>query len=434
MSISPAREALDWVLALTGEPADDVVTDRFSSGFLKQVPVDRLRPLLPQLVDDVRDQLPEMTVREVDAYRLVATLGDTEIVLGVATQPPHTIGTLLFRQREVVVTDSRLVNPPTSNAGPVDLAEVARKHWDKGMVGLSVHLDDNGTASAMTIGWADLAAGRALTADEAFPAYSITKLLTTVGVLQLVAAGEVDLDAPAADRLTTLTLPRDITVRHLLTHHGAVSSAFEHWADEVPDLVDVLGWEVAVLGPPGAGYEYSNGGFAVLGQLIADVVGQTYPEVMDTRILQPLGMTASWFPMRVQPEGVVLHEVAEGGLIEVPDRKVSSIFASGGLWSTAADLAVFARDWATLLPEELATAALTPQAPRSDSQFIGLGFLLGGQPDRRVVGHTGGGVGASTSLLLMPDDGLAAITLSNRRYDVEPISFDVLRAGMAASG
>ena len=435
MSATPAREALDWVLSISAAPTDEELTSRFSQGFLAAVGLGQLAPLLPTLVDGVRGAQASLEVSEVDAHRLVAVIGDTEILVSVDTEPPHAINGLLFRPVQVRVADERLTAPDVMVSGSGALAEFALATWQREqLVGLSLHVDDRGTASSATVGWADLDGHRTLTAGDLFPAYSITKLLTTVAVLQLVAAGEVDLEGPVAPMLTSLSLPGDITVRHLLTHHGAVSSAFSHWADEVHDLIDVLCQQVAVDGPPGRGYVYSNGGFGVLGQLIADRTGRPYVDVIEQGILRPLGMTSSTFPTRVPPGGVVLHEVGADGTIEAPAQQICTIPSAGGLWSTAADLATFGRGWSTLLPDDLAAAAVAPQATRTGTAMTGLGWALGSWNERRVAGHTGGGIGACSSLLVMPDDGLTAVTLVNRRHPVEQVSFRALEPALAARG
>jgi len=61
-----------------------------------------------------------------------------------------------------------------------------------------------------------------------------------------------------------------VTVRELLSHTGGVESPPSVWADSVADVADVLGTVVACSGTRGE-FAYSNGGYAVLGQLIADL-------------------------------------------------------------------------------------------------------------------------------------------------------------------
>jgi CubicO group peptidase (beta-lactamase class C family) len=116
-----------------------------------------------------------------------------------------------------------------------------------------------------------------LTPDHRFPAYSVTKLITATVVLRLAAGGQIGLDDPARAHLHTIRLADEtITVRDLLIHTSGVQSPGEMFADRVPDLVTLVGPVVPSAGPRGT-FSYSNGGYALLGQLVADVTGGSYP-------------------------------------------------------------------------------------------------------------------------------------------------------------
>ncbi len=130
-------------------------------------------------------------------------------------------------------------------------------------------------------GWARLEGAsqeEKLNPGHRFPAYSVTKLITSTVVLRLAADGRVGLDDPAVAHLRTVQLADgSVTVRDLLTHTAGVESPARLFAEHVPDLVTVTGRVVEGSGPRGA-FSYSNGGYGLLGQLIADVTGETYPE------------------------------------------------------------------------------------------------------------------------------------------------------------
>jgi CubicO group peptidase (beta-lactamase class C family) len=314
------------------------------------------------------------------------------------------------------VDDERLADPPSSITAPAALAATLREQFGRGgMVGLVAagwRGPEGGPDVSVEMGWADLEAGVAATLGHRFAAYSITKLFTAVAVLQLVARAEVELDAPANGYLTTLRLASDAaTVRQLLTHTAGVGSSFEHWVEEVPaSMVDVLGAVVAHDIEPGGPYIYSNGGYAVLGQLVADVTARPYEAVVADTILTPLGLLHSDFP-RMAPwpaEGVASgHQTAEGRIAPAP-RLVAATPAAGGLWTTAADLARFAFGWSALVPDELAS--------------------LVGVRSPGLWGHNGGGVGFRSALWAKPDDGLVAVAFSNRRDPVDAIAWSILDA------
>jgi CubicO group peptidase (beta-lactamase class C family) len=104
--------------------------------------------------------------------------------------------------------------------------------------------------------------------DRPFPWASITKLATALAVLSAVEEGLVDLDEPAG--------PPEGTVRHLLAHASGLP--FEG---------------STVIARPGARRIYSNAGFDVLGELVAERTGRSFELVMADRVLAPLGMAAT---------------------------------------------------------------------------------------------------------------------------------------------
>jgi hypothetical protein len=101
---------------------------------------------------------------------------------------------------------------------------------------------------------------------------------------------------PANEHLHTVRLADDaVTVRELLSHTGGVDSPGELFADRVPGLASLAGPVLACGGPRGT-FAYSHGGYAMLGQLIADVTGSPYADAAARLVTEPLGMASSSFP------------------------------------------------------------------------------------------------------------------------------------------
>jgi CubicO group peptidase (beta-lactamase class C family) len=126
-------------------------------------------------------------------------------------------------------------------------------------------------------------------------------------------------------------------------------------------------------------HSYSNGGYAVLGQLVADLTDQSYAQAATRLVLEPLAMTGSFFPAAwpaAEPDTVTGYVVADDGTLKSAPALVCTMPAAGGLWSTAGDLVRFGLSWVSLLPAELAREALTPQSTRPGGVQVGLGWHL----------------------------------------------------------
>ena len=146
--------------------------------------------------------------------------------------------------------------------------------------------------------------------DTVFRIASMTKSFTALAILALRDEGKLSLDEPAGKyvpELATMPLPtRDapaITIRHLLTHSAGFPED-NPWGDrqlaQPPETL--TSWVRAGLPfstSPGTAYEYSNYGFALLGQIVARASGMPYRDFVSTRILRPLGMSSTyWEPGR----------------------------------------------------------------------------------------------------------------------------------------
>ena len=275
-------------------------------------------------------------------------------------------------------------------------------------------------------GTADLAAGTPAQADMAYEIGSQTKTMMATVVLQLVAEGRLDLDAPVArylDGATLAGIPNagTATLRQLLDHSSGIPDCDQvpgsgdlplyveqalanpgevYTVDDFLDLVRGLSPEF----PPGTQSAYSNTGYLLLQKAVEAVTGQALGAVLDARIFAPLGMTdtrlddfapdpARWSSY-AQPEGAPL---IDAGLLRIDSG------GDGGVVSTAADMAKFQRALLvdrTLLPADLLAEMLTPFAPPGEVSGpggYGLGIDTGSlEGVSLIAGHTGGTLGTTT--------------------------------------
>ena len=404
-------------------PGEEELRQHFDDRYLDLVPPDWVNRLFGTLAERLRDGLTDVRA---EPLRLHARLADLRVEAATETDPPYRLRQLRFYPVERKVRDPRVAAPPTHTAGPVpeEAATVAADSFTElGLVGLIVAgAAGDGSVWVAARGWANLDQSAALRPDHRFPASAITELVTATAVLRLVADGRVRLDEPANTYLRTIRLADDaVTVRELLSHTGGVADPTPMFADHVPDLVSVTG-PVAACGGSRGTFAYGYGGYALLGQLVADVTATGYEEAATRMVLEPLGMGDSWFPREAPAGAAVGHRLTDEGTFVREPTLVSTMPAVGGLWTTAADLVRFGLAWSSLLPGELAREALRPQAERNDGPGgqVGLGWLL--QLPKDVAGHPGAGSGFSASLIVRPSTGRPWVVVTNRQVLVEAVN------------
>ncbi|GAA1018701.1 hypothetical protein Aple_026530 [Acrocarpospora pleiomorpha] len=424
MSRFAAADTPEWT-----PPDEEELRRHFDDHYLSLLPPDTLIQVFSSVAQQLREDLADVRA---EPLRLHARIADLRVEAATEADPPYRLRTLRLYPLETKVKDPRVAAPATRTFGavPEEAAAVAAESFaELGLVGLIVAgATGDGSVWVTAQGWASLDQDEALLPEHRFPASSITKLITAVAVLRLVADGRVRLDEPANAYLRTIRLADDaVTVRELLSHTGGVDNLAPMFDDHVPDLVSVTGPVVACGGPRGT-FAYGHGGYALLGQLIADVTASSYEEAVSRMVLQPLGMSDSWFPRSVPATGVAIgHRLTDEGLFERVPTQISVVPAAGGLWTTAADLVRFGLGWSSLLPDALAREALRPQAERGDSPGGQTGLGWGLVLPKDVAGHPGAGSGYSASLiirpgLVSPGGGQTWLVVTNRQVVVEAIN------------
>ncbi|PZM95206.1 MAG: penicillin-binding protein, partial [Actinobacteria bacterium] len=247
---------------------------------------------------------------------------------------------------------------------------------------------------------------RPLDADSQFRIGSVTKTFTAVLVMQARDDGLLDLDDPIG-RFLDVPAHGEATVRRLLSHTSGLQR--EPYGDvwdnlRTPDVARLLA-DLAraerVL-PPARRFHYSNLAMALLGQAVARLRGGTWAEVVQDRILAPLGLTHTTVaPGPTAVTGFLVDAYSDYARPE-PAVDLRALAPAAGMWSTAADMArwaAFLADPAAVDPrgEVLSPATLDemrwPVTVTDEALWsggFGLGLLLLPQGDRVVhVGHDG---------------------------------------------
>ena len=166
---------------------------------------------------------------------------------------------------------------------------------------VAVVFDRTSVRTVLAEGFADKASARAATADDPVRIASVSKLVTALGVLRMVDAGQLDLDRDVSDylgwRLRNPHFPdAPITLRLLLSHQASLSDGGELYIIPLDmtlreRLADPRMWDAAH--PPGSGwFAYANINFPVAASIMERVSGQRFDRLMHRLVLRPLGLDA----------------------------------------------------------------------------------------------------------------------------------------------
>lgn len=279
---------------------------------------------------------------------------------------------------------------------------------ERRLPGAVIHLERNGATYEKAYGRHSYEPdAAAMGTDTVFDAASLTKVVATAPSIMLLAeAGKIDLDARLVQYFPECASggKHEITVRHLLTHSSGLPAslpASPAWHGDA--AAHVLACSLPVTHPAGTFFRYSDVNYVLLGQLVEKVSGMPLNEFAQQRIYRPLGMERTGFlPLRrmqaaviaptqkspASPAGKALHgDLADGqvlqGVVHDPTaRRMNGVSGSAGLFSTAGDLARFARmilgggelDGVRILSKESVRLMTTVQSPDGIEALRGMGM------------------------------------------------------------
>ena len=313
-----------------------------------------------------------------------------------------------------------------ARADPVDdyvHAFMARSHAPG--VALAV-IRDGKVVKEATYGHANLEWHQPLTTTAPFWLDSLTKLITAVGVMQLVEQGKLSLDDPITNYLTN-TPPdwRIVSVRHLLSYTSGIKDDYWQLYRGSPllyyDEKDIYAYATKqpLLFRPGDKYQYNNEGYYLLGLIIGKVTGEPYSKWITEHVLQPAGMkTATVYKAAdIIPQMVSSYALDDGQVVhnraDILSERGEAI-ASWGMYASLEDMIAFDRALQSgrlLSRKNLDTMWSSASLNNGYPSDTGLGF----DHVRYLRGHrlaTKGGQ-AGTEYATFPDDHISVILLTN---------------------
>lgn len=277
--------------------------------------------------------------------------------------------------------------------------------------------------------------------DTLYEIGSVTKTFTGTLLADMAVRGEVMVDATAQSvAWPTLTMPTfqatEIRLVDLATHFSGLprlptnlmpSNPADPYVDYTRDDLDAFLSGYMLPRAPGQAFEYSNLGVGLLGQLLAHTASTAYDQLLDQRVLAPIGMMDTGFVLDAEQQSRLAPGTDANGL-PTANWDLGLFDPAGGLESSTNDMMLYAQaylDRTTLgAAMDLATTA---QAAIDPNVSIGLNWLLvnGGE----LVLHDGATGGYNAMFVLVPDEARAVVVLANgTSYLTNTIGFAIVEA------
>lgn len=272
--------------------------------------------------------------------------------------------------------------------------------------------------------------------DMKYRIASNAKQFTSMLVMQQVAEGNMSLDSTINTYIPDYPSPQGeiITIHHLLTH----TSGMPHYAG-IPDFFPRFGRqlfehkdfvelfrELELMTEPGENYSYSSFGYYLLGYILEEVSGKKFDELLDERILHPLGMSDTG----IEDHRKIIENRAHGydmvldGFLRAYFRDLSTALATGDMYTTPFDMVKWdqaLREY-SLLDKEYQDLIFEPEL-----DDYGYGWRIGHKQMNENDSlyyheHTGGTNGFTSIGTRLPDDGYYILVYCNTRPgEIRPI-------------
>ncbi|MDX1569432.1 MAG: serine hydrolase domain-containing protein [Xanthomonadales bacterium] len=231
---------------------------------------------------------------------------------------------------------------------------------------------------------------------------SITKQFTAAAILQLVEAGDIDLDDSLSRYFADV--PEDkagITVHHLLSHQGGFPGAIGDDRERVGrDEFVRRAMAVPLDFDPGTAYEYSNVGFSLAAAILELVSGQRYEEYLRANLFEPAGMSDTGYVLPAWAPERLAHGATRDGENwgTVYERAIKDggpgwhLLGNGGIHSTLGDMYRWHRalQGDEILSDESKALMYGRHADEGGGTWYGYGWSIEPTPWGEMVAHNGG--------------------------------------------
>ena len=274
---------------------------------------------------------------------------------------------------------------------------------------------------------------------------SISKPITATALALLVDDRTVELDADLREYVPEFPGKHGrVSLRQLAAHTAGIRAyrGKEFALNRPYSIAEGLSLFISdpLVFPPGQGYLYNSFDFVLLSLAMERAAGIPFPDIVQERVLDPLGMTQTYMEIPGEPwPGQAVFYTRAGGTfrLAVPvDTRYK--LAGGGYLSTVSDICRLGQSYlgGNAIPEQLEKDFLTAAKVKGASTCYGLGWEVSHDPEgRRFFGHTGNAVGAYTNFKIFPDTGMVVSILINASVpEVQPVLDEVTGVLLDSAG
>lgn len=332
--------------------------------------------------------------------------------------------------------------------------EERMKHY--GIPGASVAVIHNGEiAWAKGYGVTDKETNTPVKTETLFQAAATSMPVSAYGALRLVEQYDLDLDENINNYLKSWKVPENeftkekkVTIKNILNHSAGIhprGTGRYHIDEKIPTLVQILNGispaknePITINKEPEESVRFAYASYVPIQQLMLDVKGKTFPEIMHELVLKPLEMNNSTYNQSLT--AAQLSKIATGYLTDGSKakggRSIYPSMATNGLWTTAEDYAKFISNrYQTLkgkhtegLSKELTKLMGTPYGVSNfDWSFtLGLGFQLLNRNGEVYLRHHGWNRGFYTEIVAHRDKEYGVVVMTNSTFP--EFNAEVMRA------
>lgn len=311
----------------------------------------------------------------------------------------------------------------------MDIQTLLEEYVDEnGAVGAAVGLIDQGKIQFFLYGKKSIQDDEPISEDTIFEIGSITKVFTTLILMDMVANSEVQLNDPIETYLPGIKIPerdgKKITLRHLATHHSGLPSLPDDFSPKnmmnpyadytTEDFYRFLN-HYTLQRAPGEQFEYSNLGMGLVGHILSKQADLSYEELVRNRICDELGMknTAITLTSNMKKHFAKGYHLKQ----EIEYWDIPTLAGAGALRSNIKDMTLFLSASMGLLNSpvtDLLKQCQTQQCTASSIGCdVGLGWIISRSNHADVIWHNGGTGGFRTYLGFNPKTQKGIVVLSN---------------------